>query len=107
MMVVLGNGAAAKPSASHLARAAARSIGSPVRSAAIDLYHFAGGPIRRLARFISKWLEQDAEYRRLQSLDDHMLKDIGVSRCDIEREVRGFAARRMNITQVGEGDAEY
>jgi len=107
MMVVSGNGTAAKPSARHLARAATRSIGSPVRGAAIGLYRLVGGPIRRLASFISTWLERAADIRRLQSLDDHMLKDIGVSRCDVEREVRGFAVRRTNITQLGEGDAEH
>jgi len=56
--------------------------------AAIDMDGLVGGPIRRLAIFISKRLERRAEHRRLQSLDDHMLKDIGVSRCDVEREVR-------------------
>jgi len=56
--------------------------------AAIDMDGLVGGPIRRLAIFISKWLEQGAERRRLQSLDDHILKDIGVSRSDVEREVR-------------------
>jgi uncharacterized protein YjiS (DUF1127 family) len=56
--------------------------------AAIDMDGLVGGPIRRLAIFISKRMERGAERRRLQSLDDHMLKDIGVSRCDVEREVR-------------------
>jgi uncharacterized protein YjiS (DUF1127 family) len=56
--------------------------------AAIDIDGLVEGPIQRLAMFISKWLERRAERRHLQSLDDHMLKDIGVSRCDVEREVR-------------------
>ncbi len=56
--------------------------------AAIDMDGLVEGPIQRLAIFISKWLEQGAERRRLQSLGDHMLKDMGVSRCDVEREAR-------------------
>jgi uncharacterized protein YjiS (DUF1127 family) len=56
--------------------------------AATDIGGHVAGTIRRPAILISRWLEQGAERRRLQSLDDHMLKDMGVSRCDVEREVR-------------------
>jgi uncharacterized protein YjiS (DUF1127 family) len=55
---------------------------------AIDIDGLVGGPLRQLATFISKGLQRRAERRRLLSLDDHMLKDIGVSRCDVEREIR-------------------
>jgi uncharacterized protein YjiS (DUF1127 family) len=48
----------------------------------------AEGPVRRFAVFISAWLKRRAELRALQNLDDQMLKDIGLSRSDIEREVR-------------------
>ncbi len=68
--------------------------------AAVDMDGLVGGPIRRLAIFISKWLERGAESRRLQSLGDHILKDMGISRRDV-------AARRLNIAWVGGGDAEY
>lgn len=64
------------------------SIGRPVRRAATDTDRLIGGPIRRFAIFISTRLDQRAERRRLQSLSDHMLKDMGVSRCDVEREAR-------------------
>jgi len=76
-----------KPSSNHLASAAVGSIGSPIRRAAININGLVGGPVQRLAMSMSKWLEQRAGRRRLQSLDDHMLKDIGVARCDIERKV--------------------
>jgi uncharacterized protein YjiS (DUF1127 family) len=33
--------------------------------------------------------QRAAEHRSLQKLDDHMLKDIGISRCDVDREIRG------------------
>jgi len=48
----------------------------------------AEGPVRRLAMFISAWLQRRSELRALQNLDDQLLKDIGLSRGDIEREVR-------------------
>jgi len=57
-----------------LPQAASRPVPKPV----------AAG-IRRVAAGISAWLERGAERRRLQSLSDHMLRDFGVSRRDIER----------------------
>jgi uncharacterized protein YjiS (DUF1127 family) len=47
-----------------------------------------GLPIVRLATFMGNWRRRRAELRSLQRLDDHMLKDIGISRCDVERELR-------------------
>jgi uncharacterized protein YjiS (DUF1127 family) len=47
-----------------------------------------GVPILRLATACLNWRRRRAELRSLQRLDDHMLKDIGVSRCDVERQVR-------------------
>ena len=81
-------GTAANPSGSHVARAAVASIGRPLRRAAVGLDRLLGGPLRRLAAFIRAWLAQGAERRRLRSFSDHMLKDMGVSRCDVEREAR-------------------
>lgn len=57
--------------------------------AAVDIDGLAGGPLRRFAIYMSKRRQRAAEHRSLQSLDDHMLKDIGISRCDVEREIRG------------------
>jgi len=54
----------------------------------IDVDGFVGGSFQRLVVLISRWLERRAERRSLQSLDDHMLKDIGISRGDVERELR-------------------
>ena len=45
-------------------------------------------PISRLATAFLNWRERRAELRSLQGLNDHMLKDIGVSRCDVERQIR-------------------
>jgi uncharacterized protein YjiS (DUF1127 family) len=41
----------------------------------------------RLARGMLSWLEQRAERRRLPSLNDHMLRDVGLSRRNVEREL--------------------
>ncbi len=82
------NGAAAKPGGTALVTVAIGAIGRPIRRAAIDIGRLVGGSIRHLAIFISKWLERDRERRQLQSLGDDMLKDMGVSRCDVEREIR-------------------
>jgi len=59
------------------------------RHRAIDIDGLAVGPLQRFATFLSQRRQRAAEHRSLQSLDDHMLKDIGLSRCDVEREIRG------------------
>jgi uncharacterized protein YjiS (DUF1127 family) len=59
------------------ARAVAGALWRLIRRAAID----------GVAAFISNWLQRRADLRYLQSLDDYMLKDIGVSHCDVEREI--------------------
>jgi len=58
-----------------------RAVARPMPAATAGI----GGSVRRLAIFVSRWLEQGAERRRLQSLSDHMLRDFGVSRRDLER----------------------
>ncbi len=83
------SGAAAKPGGNR----PVGSIGRSIRRAAIGMARRAGGPFQRLAIFIPTWLELAAERRRLRSLSDHMLKDIGVSRCDVEREARAMERR--------------
>jgi uncharacterized protein YjiS (DUF1127 family) len=82
--------------------------------AAVDIGGLVRGPIQRLADFASRWLKRHAERRSLQSLGDHMLNDIGVSRRDVEREFRDLgmhrghvAARRLDIAWGGGGNAEY
>ena len=41
----------------------------------------------RLAELIQTWQQRGRQRRQLDYLGDHMLKDIGMSRADIEREV--------------------
>jgi len=78
------SGAAANPGGNR----PVGSIGRSLRRAAIGMGRLVGGPFQRLAIFIPAWLDQAAERRRLRSLSDHMLKDMGVSRCDVERAAR-------------------
>jgi uncharacterized protein YjiS (DUF1127 family) len=35
---------------------------------------------------IQLWLDRDRQRRALRELNDHMLQDIGISRCDVYRE---------------------
>jgi uncharacterized protein YjiS (DUF1127 family) len=37
------------------------------------------------ARFVALWLETRRQLRALADLDDHLLRDVGLSRTDIER----------------------
>jgi uncharacterized protein YjiS (DUF1127 family) len=43
-----------------------------------------GGDLVELALV---WLQRIRERRQLDSLGDHMLKDLGISRADVDREV--------------------
>jgi uncharacterized protein YjiS (DUF1127 family) len=82
------DGAAAKPSGNHLLRVAVGSIRRSRQRAAIGMDRLVGAPIRRLAIFMSTWVQQGRERRLLHRLGDHVLKDIGVSRRDVEGEIR-------------------
>jgi uncharacterized protein YjiS (DUF1127 family) len=86
MMLDPDNEAAATPGAGHLVRAAFGSIARRIRTAAINVDGLVGGRFQRLAIFVSTRLSQEAERRRLQSLSDHMLRDMGVSHRDVGRE---------------------
>src|SRR5918998_704415 len=49
----------------------------------------------RAARAVHRWLERRRQLRALSELDDHLLRDIGLSREDAERECStGFWRRR-------------
>ncbi|WP_374651811.1 DUF1127 domain-containing protein [Dongia sp.] len=59
-----------------------------------DLPHFGrsshGGATslpRRLLAFLFDCLEIRRQRRALEALDERMLKDIGISRCDVEAEI--------------------
>ena len=46
----------------------------------------ANGPIAALVRTVLLWQERASQQHRMAGLDDHVLKDIGLSRADIEGE---------------------
>lgn len=77
-----------KPSDNRLLNDPMASIEKPLRRATIDIYRFVGRALKRLSVLVATRLELAAQRRSLQSLDDNMLKDVGLSRCDVEREIR-------------------
>jgi uncharacterized protein YjiS (DUF1127 family) len=81
------NGAVMKPTGDNSLNEPMASLGTPLWRAAADMACLAE-PFRHLAASVSTWLERGAQRRRLQRLDDHMLKDMGITRCDVEREIR-------------------
>jgi uncharacterized protein YjiS (DUF1127 family) len=55
-----------------------------------DLLAVARRPVELLGDFIELalvWLQRSRERRELGAFSDHMLKDLGVSRADIDHEV--------------------
>ena len=44
------------------------------------------GGIGELLALVARWSERSAQRRRLLQLDDHQLRDIGLTRADIEKE---------------------
>jgi len=49
---------------------------------------FAAPIITPLVDLFSTWFERVRERRQLHTLDDHILKDIGLTRADVEYEVQ-------------------
>jgi uncharacterized protein YjiS (DUF1127 family) len=44
----------------------------------------------RINNGLQTWLDRARQRRALQELNDHVLKDIGISRCDVFRESSKF-----------------
>ncbi len=45
-------------------------------------------PAERAAALLQAWSRRASDRRQLQSLDDHTLRDIGLSRSDVEYAIR-------------------
>ena len=54
----------------------------------LSVVELAGAVAWRGAMGVVIWQERARERRRLASLDDHMLRDIGLSQADIHVEIR-------------------
>jgi uncharacterized protein YjiS (DUF1127 family) len=72
-----------KPSANRLLNDPVASVESRISRLAIGVGRVAHGPLQRLLGRALQRLKQQAQARRLQSLDDHMLRDIGLSPRDV------------------------
>ncbi len=46
-------------------------------------------PRQNLAHLFRTWLQSKVDVARMQQMDDHLLKDMGVDRTEIGRRVRG------------------
>ena len=60
-----------------------------------------GRAVRRMmrwARALAVYLDRRAAIQELRELDDRALRDIGLSRCELEKAVRSFA--KPDITRV-------
>lgn len=53
---------------------------------ALGLRPHAVGPLRRIARTMVLWHERSRQRRRLLDLDDHLLRDLGLTRAEVEDE---------------------
>jgi uncharacterized protein YjiS (DUF1127 family) len=66
------------------ARATTRS--TPSRRNIRQTIAAAWASLGRLAELISTWRQRSAERRHLHGLNEYMLKDLGISRADVDRE---------------------
>ncbi len=62
--------------------AAAERIFRPFAAAFLAIANSYG----RINDRIQLWLDRDRQRHALRELNDHMLQDIGISRCDVYRE---------------------
>ncbi|MCR8827931.1 DUF1127 domain-containing protein [Pseudosulfitobacter koreensis] len=61
------------------------------------------GPIRRLFTAIATHLRHQRDLRRLESLPDYLLEDVGLSRSDIRRKARRPRATASRPARAGAG----
>ena len=52
----------------------------------IEKFSFHGFPLRHLMEKIARWHQLNHERAQLASMSDEALKDIGLSRADVEQE---------------------
>ena len=62
------------------------SAEQPVRGLTLALITAINVGFERSVEILFAWQQRRADRLRLQSMDDHMLRDVGLSRADIEGE---------------------
>ena len=69
-----------------------------VQSATLGAFGRAVRWMLRWARALADYLDRRAVIQELRELDDRALRDIGLSRCEVEKALAGFA--KPDITRV-------
>jgi uncharacterized protein YjiS (DUF1127 family) len=69
-----------------------------VQSATSGAFSRAARWIMRWARALAVYSDRRAAIKELRELDDRALRDIGLSRCEVEKAAAGFA--KPDITRV-------
>ena len=69
-----------------------------VQSATLGAFGRAVQRMMRWAHALAIYLDRRAAIKELRELDDRALRDIGLSRCELEKAVAGFA--KPDITRV-------
>jgi uncharacterized protein YjiS (DUF1127 family) len=78
-------------------------ISRPARRRTSGLASWFGARLRRLTNEFARWRRVQRDLHKLRSLDDRMLADIGITRCDVEHVVRhgrrapGVSLSRRNL----------
>jgi uncharacterized protein YjiS (DUF1127 family) len=73
------------------------TIQSKSQSKSSGAFGRVAGSITRWVRALARYFDRRAAIKELRELDDRALHDIGLSRCNIERELRGRA--RPDVTR--------
>lgn len=72
-----------------MSRSYGHTSSAPLRTGGqINLLSLIGAGFSLVLETALTWLQRDRDRRTLQSLDDRLLRDIGVSRAQVEDEAR-------------------
>ena len=69
-----------------------------VQSATSGAFGRAARSMARWAHALAVYLDHRSAIKELRELDDRALRDIGLSRCEVEKGVRSFA--KPDITRI-------
>ena len=66
-----------------------------------------GRLLQRFGQWIERSAQQERQRRQLLNMDEHMLKDIGLSRADVERIASRHGFRDASLPGRGKADQRY